>query len=143
MDRLRSYIFVALIGVNWGTLILMSIPLLCVAYITDQFLVKIRWQYSILIAQDHYVHAIMGGHHLTTISSMLGHLQLNGSTTGDIAAKFVNWLFKTAINQDDHCLVSMEESDIFTFSARRAILGSLIYYSSVYWSFQLVTYLLR
>lgn len=132
MQSIKAKFFLALIAINWGSLILLMLPLLLVSFIYDKRRDGIQWMYSLLLAQDHLVNAIMGGHFLTTISSMLGHLKYTGSATGKIAANFVDWGFKIAINQTNHCTVAMEQSDIYQFSARRAIFGSALYYVSLY-----------
>jgi hypothetical protein len=132
MQQLKAKFFLALIAITWGSLIILMLPLLLVAFIYDKQREGIKWLYSILLAQDHLVNAIMGGHFLTTISSMLGHLRLEGSSTGKVAADVVDWLFERAIGQNNHCTVAMEDSDVYQFSARRAIAGSACYYISLY-----------
>lgn len=125
MNELKAKFFLILIGSNWGSLILLSLPLMLVAYCLDRIM-GLRWLYSILLAQDHYTHVMMGGHFLTTISAMLGHLKTTGSQSGTLVANVVDWGFKRAVGQLNHCIASMEEGDDFTFSARRAIAGTLL-----------------
>ena len=132
MQQLKAKFFLAIIAITWGSLIILMLPLLLVAFIYDKQREGIKWLYSILLAQDHLTNAIMGGHFLTTISSLLGHLRESGSATGEVAADVVDWLFERAIGQTNHCTVAMEKSDVYQFSARRAIAGSACYYISLY-----------
>ena len=132
MHTIKAKIFLMLIALNWGSLILLMLPLLLIALVYDKMREGIQWVYSLLLAQDHLTNAIMGGHFLTTISSLLGHLRQQGSSTGKVAADFVDKLFELAIGQNNHCTLAMEESDIYQFSASRAILGSICYYVSLY-----------
>jgi hypothetical protein len=125
MTRLKAKLFLTLIAINWGSLILIATPLMLVAYCLDRIM-KLKWLYSILLAQDHYTHTIMGGHFLTTISAMLGHLKTVGSQSGTLVAEVVDWGFERATGQIDHCTSSMEAEDDFIFSARRAIAGTLL-----------------
>ena len=132
MTQIKAMFFLALVFFNWASLIIIMLPLMVVAKVVDKILPNVKWLYSILLAQDHLVHAIMGGHFLTTISSMLGHLRMSGSATGKLCADFVDWGFRLAIGQNNHCTVAMEVSDVYQFSARRAIVGSALYYVSLY-----------
>lgn len=132
MHFIKSRFFLLLIGLNWGSFIILMLPLLLIAYLYDKKRSGINWLYSILLAQDHLTNAVMGGHFLTTISSMLGYLREQGSRTGTLAANFVDWGFQLAIGQLNHCTESMEEADVYQFSARRAIAGSAFYYASFY-----------
>jgi len=125
MSGLKAKFFLILIGLNWGSLILLSLPLMLVAYCLDRIM-GLKWLYSILLAQDHYTHVMMGGHFLTTISAMLGHLKTIGSQSGTLVSKVVDWGFERTTGQLNHCTASMEEGDDFLFSARRAIVGTLL-----------------
>ena len=131
MNRLKSYLFVALSASTWGSLIvIMSAPMLT-AYIYDK-LVKAKWLYSHFLAQDHLVNVIFGGHFLTTVSALLGHLKLRGSRGGTYMANFVDWCFNRLDGQVNHCVNAIEDGDIFDFSARRALLGVTCYWLSLY-----------
>lgn len=132
MNYIKAKFFLTLIAISWGSLIIIMLPLMIVAYIVDRFLPRTRWLYSILLAQDHMVHAIMGGHFETTISSMLGQLERANSKTGTICANVVDKLFNIASGQTEHCKKSIQEGDKALFSARRAIAGSIIFYIGIY-----------
>ena len=132
MTQIKAMFFLALVFFNWASLIIIMLPLMVVAKVVDKILPNVKWLYSILLAQDHLVHAIMGGHFKTTISGMLGYLKLARSRTGTVAAKVVDLLFYIALGQTNHCVGAMEIEDIHLFSARRAIGGSICYYASIY-----------
>lgn len=129
MHWLKAIFILIMIGVNWASLILLFLPLHIIAT-TSGFFLSIRWSYSLFIAEDHLVNVIMGGHFLTTVSAEIGNMQTNGSRTGKNVAKVVNWLFYKFTGdpkQKDHCRISIEPNDIFVFSPRRSILGTLLF----------------
>ena len=132
LDWIKAKIFILLIGLNWGSFITMASPIMFVAYCMDRW-ERDKWFYSILLAQDHYTNVVMGGHFLTTVSAMLGHLRKSGSGTGTLLAGFVDWSFRTTTGQLNHCTVSMEEGDIFEFNVGRALIGTFIFQAVNLW----------
>lgn len=130
MHWLKAKLSLLLIGAIWGSLIIIMLPLLVIAFIYDK-LIKTHsingWLYSLLIAQDHLTNAILGGHYLTTISALLGHLQLSGSRTGDLVARFVDKGFNIATGEVNHCINAMQSDDVYNWSSSRALLGALTY----------------
>jgi large-conductance mechanosensitive channel len=132
VDRIKMKFFLALVILNWGSLILMALPLLIVAYVVDRFVKGLDWVYSILLGQDHYAHTMMGGHYLTTISSMLGHLKQIGSATGTLSADFVDKCFNKLTGEINHCTNAMQKEDDFRFSPVRAIVGTFLIQSVNY-----------
>lgn len=130
--NIKAKIFLILIGMIWGSLILIMLPLLIAALFYDKFRPGISWLYSLLLSQDHMTNAIMGGHYLTTISSMLGYLKEQGSKTGTAVAAVVDWLFYVTIGQENHCTISMQQTDLYAWSTTRALFGSLVYFSGLY-----------
>ena len=133
MYWLKSKVFLFLITLNWGSLILLMLPFMLISLAYDKLInSNIKWLYSAFLAQDHLVSVIMGGHYLTTISSELGNQRRKGSKAGTQAANFVDWLFKMAIGELRHCDNAMQKDDIYQFSARRAIAGTVVYWLSLF-----------
>ncbi len=127
LSRLKAKFFLALIFINWGSMIIVALPLMVVSFIVDK-VIKSLWLYSLLLAQDHYTHTIMGGHFLTTISAILGHMRLSGSLTGAMMADVVDYLFELATGETNHCVNAIEKDDILIFNPKRAIAGTLLYW---------------
>jgi len=133
---IKAKLALLLIAVNWGTLILLMSPLMLVAALYDRFVNRdIKWTYSLFLAQDHLVNVIMGGHFLTTISAVLGHLQASGSKSGDIAARVVDKLFYISLGQVGHCAGAGQAEDVHQFSASRSLLGTAVYLATLYFIF--------
>ena len=133
MSEVRAGFFIILIILIWGSMIVVSLPFLFVVLVYD-LLVKPRysWLQRALLVQDLATNVMLGGDHRTYISSMLGHLQTNGSTGGTYAALFVNYFWNIAFKQKNHCIKAMRSTDIYDFSARRGILGATIYLVNLY-----------
>ena len=140
MINIKAKVFLLLIGAIWGSLILIMLPILVVSFLYDKRRPNIRWLYSLLLSQDHITNAILGGHFLTTVSSILGHLRLQGSKTGTAVANGVDWGFYVTIGQENHCTVSMELTDVYAWSTTRALLGALVYFSGLYTIVRLICY---
>tara|TARA_R110000851_G_scaffold183012_1_gene332113 strand:- start:1066 stop:1485 length:420 start_codon:yes stop_codon:yes gene_type:complete len=132
LTNIKAKIFLLLIGAVWGSLILIMLPLLIVVFLYDKVRQDIDWLRSMLLAQDHLTNAILGGHYLTTISSLLGHLRELGSATGTAVANVVDWGFYVTISQENHCTVSMEKTDVYDWSSSRALLGASVYFGGIY-----------
>jgi hypothetical protein len=131
-----------LIALNWGSLIILTIPFTLFAWAYDRKTTpKISWLTGVFLVEDLATNLIMGGHHKTYISSLLGHMQTSGSRGGTYAAKIVNLLFYIARKEIDHCKKSMKPGDIYDFSARRAIGGTLAFWLSLYATYFWVTLL--
>jgi hypothetical protein len=138
--KIKAKVFLILIGAIWGSFIIIMLPLLIIAFVYDKFRPNINWLYSLLIAQDHITNAILDGHYLTTISSLLGHLRLQGSKTGAAVANVVDWGFYVTIGQENHCTVSMELTDVYAWSTTKALLGALVYFSGLYTIVRIICY---
>lgn len=129
MHRIKAIGILAMIFVNWAALIALFISIHIVAAIF-QYMSGIRWSYSMFLAEDHLVNVVMGGHFLTTISAEIGNMHLSGSRTGAEVAGVVNWLFWIGTRdprQKNHCINAIQKDDIFVFSPRRAIAGTLLF----------------
>lgn len=129
MAWFKAIFILMMMGMNWLALILLFLPIHVIAT-TSGFFLPIRWSYSLFIAEDHLVNVIMGGHFLTTLSAEIGNMQNNGSETGERVAKVVNalfYLFTKEERQKDHCRISIEKGDVFVFSSRRAVLGTVFF----------------
>jgi hypothetical protein len=140
MINIKAKVFLLLIGAIWGSLILIMLPILVLSFLYDKRRPDINWLYSLLLSQDHITNAILGGHYLTTISSLLGHLRLQGSKTGTAVANVVDWGFYVTIGQENHCTVSMELTDVYAWSTTRALLGALVYFSGLYTIVRMICY---
>jgi hypothetical protein len=140
MTNIKAKVFLLLIGAIWGSLILIMLPILVVSFLYDKRRPDINWLYSLLLSQDHITNAILGGHYLTTISSLLGHLRLQGSKTGTAVANVVDLGFYVTIGQENHCTVSMELTDVYAWSTTRALLGALVYFSGLYTIVRMICY---
>lgn len=127
MNWIKAKLALLIIGIVWGSLILVCTPLMAVAYFYDTRRSDIEWLYSIFLGQDYLVSAILGNSHQTTISALLGHMQKQGSISGTMVAKFVDLIFYVARGEENHCINAMRDTDVYYFSARRAMLGFTCY----------------
>ena len=126
MHWLKSKVILFFIAVIWGSFIVLCLPLLILSRFFDD------WTRDILMGQDYLVNAILGGDHETTVSSEIGNQAKNGSRTAQHVETVVNLLFKLAINQDNHCFVSIKKDDRHDYSAFRLLTGSLTYILTLY-----------
>ena len=132
MIRLKANFFLFQIALNWGSLIVIMSLLMLVAAIYDRKTTpKVLWLKSIALAQDLMSNSIMGGSHRTYISSLLGYLKLTGSRGGTYAANVVDWFWLKIFKEENHCIGAMKTGDVYDFSARRAIAGTLVYWLSL------------
>jgi hypothetical protein len=132
MIRLKANFFLFQIALNWLSLIaIMSLLMIVSALYDRKTTPKVSWSKSIALAQDLMVNAIMGGSHRTYISSLLRYLKLTGSRGGTHAANFVDWLWLKIYKEENHCVEAMKPDDVYDFSARRAIAGTLVYWLSL------------
>lgn len=129
MNWLKAKIALLIIAIVWGSLIIPAIPLMTTALIYDKKRLRIEWLYSLFLAQDYLVSAILGNHHNTTISALLGQLKTEQSKTGTLVANVVDWLFWIARKERNHCVNAMRDTDVYYFSARRALAGFTLYIS--------------
>ena len=106
------------------------LPLLTIAKIADAVEGKDRtegWFGSIFYSTDILVNVILGGYKRTTISAELGHLRLQRSRGGTIAADFVDWCWELVFKEAHHCTLVMETEDKYFFRPFKAIIGAAIY----------------
>jgi hypothetical protein len=144
MNWLKAKLALIIIAIVWASLIIACLPLMLVALIYDKKRKNIDWLYSLFLAQDYLTSSILGNHHNTTISSLLGQLKTEQSKTGTIVANIVDWLFKIARNERDHCINAMKPDDVYYFSARRALAGFVLYLTGltlVYYTFVFFTFI--
>lgn len=131
---LKASVFLVMMGMNWLALILVLLPLHLVSRMAIYF-TKVKWSHSLFLAEDHLVNAIMGGHFMTTLSAEIGNMQTNGSDTAQNVAKVVNRLFYWGTGdekQKDHCRLAMQADDIYVFSSRRAIVGTVLFQTMMF-----------
>ena len=129
MSWVKAIFILLMIGTIWLALIILLSALHLVVWLSDKFFSS-RWSLSLFLAEDHLVNACMGGHFKTTISAEVGKMQTMGSSTGTNVARVINKIFYLATKdrvQKDHCRVSMELNDIYVFSPRRAIAGTITF----------------
>jgi len=132
MSELKALFFLVQIALNWLSLILMQCLLMLVAAIYDRKTTpKVSWLKSLALAQDLKVNSIMGGSHRTYISSLLGYLKLTRSRGGTYAANVVDWFWLRIFKEENHCINAMKPDDVYDFSARRAIAGTVVYWLSL------------
>lgn len=132
MHRLKAKFALTLITLVWGSLILKDLLRMVFCFVYDKFNPKHQLIRNTLLTQDYYTMVILGGHHLTYISGMLGFFKLDGSRTGTICADFVDWLFLKFTGEPNHCISAMNNDDIYEFSAKRALAGVTLYFASLY-----------
>ena len=70
-----------------------------------------RWGLSFWMWTDQGVNVILGGNEDVTVSSKVGYMAEQGSKTAAAMAKVIDLLFKLAVNQDNHCAVSIERDE--------------------------------
>lgn len=70
-----------------------------------------RYRYSLWISTDQLVNAIHNGNPDVTVSSKVGYMAEQGSKTAKAMAVAIDLLFKLAVNQDNHCQVSIERDE--------------------------------
>jgi len=133
MIRIKANFFLFQIALNWLSLIFIMSLLMLVAAIYDRKTTpKVSWLKSLALAQDLTVNSIMGGSHRTYISSLLGYLKLTDSRGGTYAANVVDWFWLKIFKEENHCIGAMKAGDVYDFSARRAIAGTVVYWLSLY-----------
>lgn len=143
-DHLKAKAGLLLIGLIWGSLIVLMLPLMLLAFAVDKITgvkTKEGWLYSILLAQDHLTHAIIGGYFKTTVSAQLGHMSDN-SKTALLMANFVDWGFKVATGEIGHCKNAMQKEDLFYFSIRKALAGALFYLVGLFYILLIIVILI-
>lgn len=133
MHKLKAAFFIFLVVVNWGSMIIVTSPFLLITWLYDLITTpRHSWFLSSMLGQDLIQNVILGGHHRTYISSILGYLQSNNSRGGTYMALFVNWFWVLLFKEENHCIKAMRKDDVYDFSARRAILGTATYFLSIY-----------
>lgn len=133
MHWLKAKIALIAVGLTWGSLILIMLPLMIASSIVERKTLrplKEQWLYSILIAQDQLVNCVFGGYFRTTVSSECGQLKLSGSRTGAEIADFIDWMF-SFVGQTNHCIKSIEPEDRHHVTPQRAVIGFIVYWSSL------------
>ena len=133
MHKAKARFFLAQVALNWSSLIVIMSLLMLVAAIYDRKTTpKVLWLKSIALAQDLMVNAIMGGSHRTYISSLLGYLKYEKSRGGTYAANTVDWFWLKIFKEENHCIGAMKPDDVYDFSARRAIAGTVVFWLNLY-----------
>tara|TARA_R110000782_G_scaffold254482_1_gene342840 strand:- start:326 stop:694 length:369 start_codon:yes stop_codon:yes gene_type:complete len=70
-----------------------------------------RYTYGLWIAQDQLVNAIHAGNPDITVSSKVGYMAEQGSSTAQRMEVVIDWLFYKAVKQENHCRVSVEKDE--------------------------------
>ena len=109
MHWLKAKLFLLAIALIWGYLILVMLPFQLIVTLLPIWLPGLsnyRWRYW--IGQDQFVNAILGGNPDITISSKVGYMSLHGSRTAQAVEIVIDWLFRVAVGQEQHCFNSIE-----------------------------------
>jgi len=109
---LKSKFFLLAVGVVWLFFIIIMSP---IQIPVTLLAIKVRglrgYRYGIWIAQDQLVNALLYGNPDVTVSSRVGWLTEQGSTTARYMAKFIDLMFYLAIGQENHCKASIEKDE--------------------------------
>jgi len=133
MSKFKARFFLIITAINWGAFILLSLPFMLFALIYDLVTTpRNSWLKCVVLLQDLAANVVQGGHHKTYISSLLGYLKLTGSRGGTYAANVVDWIWLKIFKEENHCIGAMKAGDVYDFSARRAIAGTVVYWLSLY-----------
>ena len=133
MAKVSSRLFIFLLAFIFITLFILFSPFMLMAWLYDRKTTpKISWLKEFALVIDLGVNLVMGGHHKTYVSSILGYLQTQGSRGGTYAAKVVNWFWLKIFKESDHCRKAMKPTDFYDFSASRALLGTSVYCLNLY-----------
>lgn len=112
MHFLRAKMLLLSIAVIWAYIIIVLSPLLIpVTLLAIPFEGLRRYRYALWISTDQLVNAIHLGNPDVTVSSKVGYMAEQGSNTAKAMAVVIDLLFKLAINQDNHCAVSIERDE--------------------------------
>lgn len=143
MGWFKAKFFLLLIAIVWGSLIIMFLPILIMTKIYDWAVQhKVKWFIGGILVGDFVTNWVLGGDHKTYISSVLGHMKKTGSRGGTVAAAVVDWLFYIGKGEINHCVNAMKPTDVYNFSARRAILGFFVYCFNLFLLFKLLQYII-
>lgn len=109
---LKSKLFLLAVGVVWLFFIIIMSPIQIPVTLLAVKVGGLReYRYGIWIAQDQLVNALLYGNPDVTVSSRVGWLTEQGSTTALYMAKFIDSVFYLAIGQENHCKVSIEKDE--------------------------------
>ena len=110
---LKSKLLLLSVAVTWFLLIaLMSplqIPLTLLGKSRDTNIG--RYTYGLWIGQDQLVNAIHAGNPDITVSSKVGYMAEQGSTTAQYMEVVIDWMFYKAVKQENHCKQSIERDE--------------------------------
>lgn len=100
------------IAIVWAYIIVVLSPLLIPVTVLAIPVKRLRkYRYGLWISTDQLVNAIHGGNPDVTVSSKVGYMAEQGSKTAKAMAVVIDFLFKVAVNQDNHCAVSIERDE--------------------------------
>lgn len=111
MHFIKAKLLLLSVAVTWLLLIVLMLPFQLPVTIAGIHPKLRRYRYGVWIAQDQLVNAIHGGNPDVTISSKVGYMAEQGSKTAQAMAVIIDLLFKLAVNQDNHCAVSIERDE--------------------------------
>jgi len=133
VKKLSAAFFIFLIIITWATLIGLFWVYMLFNWLYDlKTTPEYSWLKGTALSQDLVVNRILGGDHKTYVSSVLGNMKTNKSRGGTYAANFVDWWWKLVFKQANHCIGAMKPTDIYDFSARRAIAGVVMFWLNLY-----------
>lgn len=111
MHFIKAKLLLLSVALVWGVLIMLMLPFQLPVTIAGIHPKLKRYRYGVWIAQDQMVNAIHFGNPDVTVSSKVGYMAEQGSKTAKAMAAVIDLLFKLAVNQDNHCQVSIERDE--------------------------------
>lgn len=111
MHFIKAKFLLLSILIVWGALIALMLPFQLPVTLAGIHPKLRRYRYGVWIAQDQLVNAIHGGNPDITVSSKVGYMAEQGSKTAKAMTVVIDFLFKVAVNQDNHCQASIERDE--------------------------------
>lgn len=113
-----ALLYLFFVGFVWLLLILLMSPFQVPLTVLGTILKNERlhkYRYNFWIWQDQGVNAILGGNPDVTVSSQVGYMaHIENNRTAKGMAKFIDFGFKFATGQLDHCRASIEMDEDHT-----------------------------
>ncbi len=114
MTWLKAKLLLLSVALIWAFFICISLPvqlpITLASFLVRNERLKI-YVWGFWIWQDQAVNAILGGNPDVTVSSKVGYMAEQGSSTAQAMAVVIDLLFKVAVGQENHCAVSIERDE--------------------------------
>jgi len=112
MHFIKAKLLLLSVVVVWAyILVVLSLLIVPVTLLAIPFESLRKYRYSLWISTDQLVNAIHMGNPDVTVSSKVGYMAEQGSKTAKAMAAVIDLLFKVAVNQENHCAVSIERDE--------------------------------